>query len=381
MAVQDIEAIDREIATRTEKVGAMSASMVELDAHLGLEHVRRYAPTGVTAKRWSEVEELIARLWEYLGSTTSILDSARAVRARRSKVSEADLAELTRLLFGRPLELSRQRIPMAERSITGRAEMVEFAGLTQLADQMRTDYRAVVEFLDSVERVNSSILQRLGPTQDRLAAAGVATPRELADLLTVSATDPLSLTPEDVEKRLSVIEREVERRATELAELAALRADWPRSLAETATRLDALREGTDRGLAARTRVEQSILSGPLPPHVDAEPALRAGLATLTRPDPAELRALRQRIDAALRAAGEQEELAQGLLDRRDELAGRLTAYQAKAARLGLAEDPDLLASGRIAAGLLSRRPCDLRSVTRAIADFQGLIAEKQGATT
>jgi hypothetical protein len=30
--------------------------------------------------------------------------------------------------------------------------------------------------------------------------------------------------------------------------------------------------------------------------------------------------------------------------------------------------------------LLSRRPCDLRAVTRAIADFQNLIAEKQGVT-
>jgi hypothetical protein len=55
-------------------------------------------------------------------------------------------------------------------------------------------------------------------------------------------------------------------------------------------------------------------------------------------------------------------------------------YQAKAARLGLAEDSDLLACGRIASGLLSRYPCDLQAVTRAIADFQNLIAQKQGAT-
>ena len=63
-----------------------------------------------------------------------------------------------------------------------------------------------------------------------------------------------------------------------------------------------------------------------------------------------------------------------------ELAGRLSVYQAKAARLGLAEDSDLLASGRIAAGLLSRTPCDLQAVTRAITAFQNLMAQKQGAT-
>ena len=91
--------------------------------------------------------------------------------------------------------------------------------------------------------------------------------------------------------------------------------------------------------------------------------------------------VRRRVEAALRVVGEQEELAQGLLDRRNELSGRLSAYQAKAARLGLAEDSDLLATGRIAAGLLSRKPCDLRAVTRAISDFQNLIVQKQGTTT
>ena len=74
------------------------------------------------------------------------------------------------------------------------------------------------------------------------------------------------------------------------------------------------------------------------------------------------------------------QLAQGLLDRRTELKGRLKAYEAKAARLGLAEDPDLLSSRRIATGLLSRRPCDLRAVTRAIVDYQQMLAEKREKT-
>jgi hypothetical protein len=36
-----------------------------------------------------------------------------------------------------------------------------------------------------------------------------------------------------------------------------------------------------------------------------------------------------------------------------------------------------LASSRIAAGLLSRRPCDLRAVTRAITDYQQLLVKKR----
>jgi hypothetical protein len=127
----------------------------------------------------------------------------------------------------------------------------------------------------------------------------------------------------------------------------------------------------------RARVERDVVSGPLPVHEDVEPLLRAEFGAMTAPDPAALRSLRHRIAAAQRLAADDEELAQGLLDRRTELKGRLTAYQAKAARLDLGEDRDLLACSRIASGLLHRQPCDLRAVTRAVADYQQLLVEKQ----
>jgi hypothetical protein len=370
------EAIDREIDSRTKDVAAMSTTLIELEGHAGLQHVRRYPPIGVTAQRWAVVEKSLAQLWDDLGRMTSILDSARTVRGRRSNIDDDDRAELTRLLYGRPLEVSRRRIPLAQRTITGPAETVESVGLDDVAQRMQTDYPAVAEFLDAVDKINSLVAEGLAPTQDRLDEAGVAGPKEIDELLTVSAMDPLSLTPQHVEQRIRAIADSVERRSAELAEAAALQANWPDALASITAQLDALRDGTQRAARARARVEQTVLSGPLPVHADAEPELREALASLTAPDPAALRALRQRIDAALRAAGEDEQLAQGLLDRRRELSGRLTAYQAKAARLGMGEDSDLLACGRIAAGLLSRQPCDLRAVTRAISDFQQLIAQK-----
>ena len=79
------DAIDRELASRTKEVTAMSATLIELDNHPGLEHVRRYPPTGVTAQRWVVIEKSLAQLWEDLGRMTTILDSARAVRERGSE--------------------------------------------------------------------------------------------------------------------------------------------------------------------------------------------------------------------------------------------------------------------------------------------------------
>jgi hypothetical protein len=375
------EAIDRELDSRTKEVAAMSTTLIELESHAGLEHVRRYPPTGVTAQRWAVVEKALAQLWDDLGRMTSILDSARNMRGRRSNIDDDDRAELARLLFGRPLEVSRQRIPLGKRTIAGPAETVESVGLDDLARRMQADYPAVAEFFDAVDQINSLVAEGLAPTQDRLDEAGAAGPKEIDELLTVSATDPLSLTPQHVEQRVRAIADSVGRQSTELAELAALQANWPDALASLAVQLDALRDGVQRATRARERVEQTLLSGPLPVHADAEPELRKELASLTAPDPTALKALRQRVDAALRIADEDERLAQGLLDRRRELSGRLVAYQAKAARLGLGEDSDLLACGRIAAGLLSRQPCDLRAVTRAVSDLQQMIAEKGESQT
>jgi hypothetical protein len=369
--------IDRELDSRTREVAAAVATLMELDSHPGLEHVRRYPPTGVTAQRWVVIERALGELWEDVGRMTSILDSAKALRGRRSKPDDDDRAELTRLLRERPLEVSRERIPLAKRVITGPGEAVGYVGLGDMADDMRAAYPAVAEFLDGVEAVNALVVARLGPLQKRLDDAGATGPKQIAELLAVSATDPLSLTTSDVEERVRIIAADVERRSAELAELAELQSNWATAVTATGAQLDALRAAVASAADARTRVEQTVLAGPLPTHENAEPGLRAQLESINTPDPAALRDVRRRIEAALRVAREDEALAQGLLDRRTELKGRLTAYQAKAARLELGEDRDLLASSRIASGLLHRKPCDLRAVTRAVADYRQLLVEKQ----
>jgi hypothetical protein len=202
----------------------------------------------------------------------------------------------------------------------------------------------------------------------------------MAQLLHTCAHDPLALSDNDIDNSVAVIANRVTDIVAEAAELQALQTNWPASMAAAAAKLDELHLAAQQAAQARTHAEQVVLAGAFPVRDDAESGLRAALAALTAPDPTALRALRQRIDDALRAARDDHELAQGLLDRRAELKGRLSAYQAKAARLGLGEDRDLLACGRIASGLLSRRPCDLRAVTRAVADFQQMLAEKRGIT-
>ena len=381
VAVLSADEIDREIDSRTKEVAAMSTTLVELDNHPGLQHVRRYAPTGVTAQRWVAVEKSLAELWDDLGRMTSVLESVRTARSGDSRLDYDERAELTRLLREPSLEVSRHRVPFAERMITDPGETVVYVGLADTAGRMRAAYPAVAEFLDHVDSINSLIAKGLAPSQQKLDDAGVAGPEEIGELLAVSASDPLSLSTREVEERIRVIADHVDRRSAELTELAALRSNWASALTATEARLDAVAAAVEQATAARAEAERTVVTGPIPVHPDPTPGLRAELRSITAAYPAALQSLRKRVESAMRVARDDEELAQGLLDRRTELKGRLTAYQAKAARLGLGEDRDLLAASRTVADLLSRRPCDLRAATRAITDFQHRIAELQERTT
>jgi hypothetical protein len=323
MTVTDMPSREREHAELAEQVADLSATLVELDDHPGLQHVRRYAPTGVTARRWTVVDALLGKLWDDLSCARAHLDSGPTIPVTRDVAVRLD-----RISRGLP---------------------------------------AVVEFLDDVDEVNTRVIGGVAPLLKRLDDRRVAPPDELTALLAVSATDPLSLTLGEVDTRIA-----------DLADVIVLSEDWPRSVEETAGRLDEMRDVRERATAVRARAERAVLTGSLPLPVDHEPDLRAELRSLTPADAVALRSLRRRIDAALLELRRDGELAQGLLDRRDELNGRLRAYEAKAARLGVAEDPELLSSGRIAAGLLSRRPCDLAAVTRAVADYQALLTEMRG---
>ncbi|MFD6161106.1 hypothetical protein ACFWF7_13770 [Nocardia sp. NPDC060256] len=378
--------IDRELARRASEADSIVATLLELDKHPGLNLVRSYPPSGVTEARWLPVRDALALMWEDFGRMRAILDSAQAVRGNRTRLDDGQRAQLTELLRGRPHEVSRTPIPLAERSLTGPSEFVLFVGLADTLDRMRATFPMIAEFLDAVDKVNTRVMSGLAPLQDTLDKAGGVTPQlraigdGIADLLSRSATDPLALTNAEIDARLAELTAAMRREAAVLAELAAVVANWPGAITGARQKLDALQETRERAAQARAKVERAIVSGPLPVLADDVGQLRAQLdAVAANPGAAAaLLELGGRIDIASSAAAAAENLAQGLLDRRGELRGRLAAYQAKAARLGVGEDRDLLASHQIAAGLLSRTPCDLAAVTRAVADYQQLIAEKSG---
>ncbi|WP_433761848.1 hypothetical protein [Nocardia sp. CA-135398] len=381
--------IDAELTTRTIEFDAITATLLELDKHPGHTLLQRYPPTGGTEQRWLSVRAALALMWEDYSRLQIILDSARKVRGARTRLDDGERAELTRLLRGRPYEAARTPIPMAQRSLTGPAEEVLFVGLADTVDRMRATFPEIAEFFDAVDAVNGRVMSGLAPLQetlDKAGAAGCETAQlraigdGIAELLSRSANDPLALTAPEIDARIAELSEQLRNVATILAELDAVAADWAAAIAETRRRLAALRATRARAAEVRAQVEAKILAGPLPTDEDNTAALEAELDALSPNSVAatDVVRLRMRIADATAGAATAQELAQGLLDRRSELRGRLAAYQVKAARLGVSEDRDVLASNQIAAGLLARRPCDLAAVTRAVADFQQIIGEKSG---
>lgn len=381
--------IDNELASRGREIEAISATLLELDKHPGLVLLRGFPPTGETERRWRPIEQALELMWEDFGRVREILEVAHAIRARRHKPTDADRTELTRLLRDRPHEVSRTPIPMAQRTLTGPTEQVLFVGIADTLDRMRTTFPEIAEFLDAVDAVNSRVLAALTPVQTRLDQFGGVTAelRAIAegvtDLLGRSATDPLALTPDRINSRAAELAQRLDREAQGLAELRELSSDWPAAIARTRSRLDSIGDAVERAARARERAQEKIRTAPLPVPPDETGTLRTELDALAAgpsggPAALSLLELSRRIDAALARAEGAVDLAQGLLDRRAELRGRLAAYQVKAARLGVSEQQDVLSANRIAAGLLDRKPCDLAAATRAITDYQQVIAEVSG---
>ncbi|MFC9897955.1 hypothetical protein ACFVMC_30050 [Nocardia sp. NPDC127579] len=381
--------IDRELADRAQQFEAITATLLELDNHAGLNLVRHFPPTGLTAQRWEPVRQALDLMWEDHGRMKAILDQARTLRGTRSRIDDRSRVELTQLLRGRPYEAGRTPIPMAQRSLTGPSEHVLFVGLADTLARMRDTFPRIAEFLDAVDAVNTRVVAGLGPLQAQVEPVLGVTPEfraiaaDIDALLRSAGTDPLALTADEIAARVAEIGAAVRRQSTVLAEVNAIKADWPAAVAETRTRWEQLRAARDRAATAKADAERRIRTAPLPTRADPTEQFELELSTLAADSgsAAALLGLRERIDRATKAALSDEALAQGLLDRRAELRGRLGGYQAKAARLGIGEDRDVLAAYQIAAGLLTRTPCDLAAVTRAVADYQQLIGEKKAGRT
>jgi ferritin-like metal-binding protein YciE len=259
-----------------------------------------------------------------------------------------------------------------------------------VVSEVETAWNDLFELADPIQaRLKELITAVRGVGDLTLGTATAGVGDEYAALRQEIFADPLGLRApgSTFRGRLESVRGEIEALAGTVAGAADLRAGFEQRIAQLRRVVDRIDETEAAQRAAVREVREKILAGALPAPTELGPALRARLGGLSAlRDRGQWTALSQEatalagaLDAGLAAANRTRAAIAGLLDRREELRGRLAAYRVRAARLGAAENQSLEAYYQAAYEILWTRPCDLAAATKALAGYQKAVLALDGA--
>ena len=396
---QAVTAVGAAVAERD----TIQANLLELDNSFGKRLLAGATLTGATKKRWDAVAADLTTLWETFGAYTAVVDKAAELLGRLRRSAGRELAEISSLLYGTSVQLSRPSPALARGDLTGTGN-TQVTLAAAVADMRRAfaAATAVVTAAEAVWNEAADELQRIG---DQLAAArqqiagldGDALGQALtvaeadhAQLRAVLNGDPLALW-QGGQVDTTRIRRLRERAAEAVAaagKLAALREDANARIAAVAAAVSAAADASRDATAAwdRAAAKIAVMAPQAPPEVGPLTSRLAGLDALKTAGrwtrlAAELDLIEKQAAATTDQCREVERRAGALLDRREELRGLLDAYQARAARLGGAEDTELDARYARARELLWTAPCDLSAATAAVTGYQQAVLALSGRGT
>ncbi|MFG1854640.1 hypothetical protein ACGFJT_22605 [Actinomadura geliboluensis] len=391
------EEVDRTLARLRDERERIGAALLELEAHQGYQLLEGAALTGETRRVQADVQSRAASLWTLFDLYGRAVDAAEELRARHGRPGQAQLAELTRLLTGPSVELPVREVPLERRTLLA-VPSGERLTLRVAVDRMTALYEEIARSVAALDTVWSTLLSRLAEVEaerrgaaELLESLGGTDPEfdrlraELESAAAVVRGDPLALARDGRADtaRLDAIRTGLAGVRRGLAEAERLRDGFADRIRGVAAAVERLREAEAEARAVRDEVLVKIASPALPDLPEAAAVLADRLAAVGAPPRGGWHRLAERIAdleraaaAALERARETTGVIRGLLDRREELRGRLEAYRAKAARLGHAEDAELARIYEQARELLWTSPCDLRKATVSLSGYQRAIMSR-----
>lgn len=375
------EGAEHALRVRAEERDRVSGHLLDLESHTTYRLLKGAALRGETRRRWAAAQESLAVLWTLNDAYRSVLREAEQVRAERERMGADQLARLTELLSGPSVVL-----PPAAGPVSLLPPVDERLTLDETVVRMDVAFGEVTSTLNDIDAVWNVLLPRLDAAEADLRAIG-----DLETLLgenpTLDVAEAPRLRAEVVEDPLGPsVEQELDRLARLLAdrraELELARAAMDGYAARRENLIAALDEV--RAAESETRLAHGkiVVKIALPPQaqprsrVDELSAALDALDVSAEPWVLRARRLATLEDETRAAAGQARAAAQalhGLLVRRDELRGRLGAFQMMAARKGLAEDPDATRLYERARALLWSAPCDLTRAAAAVDDYRRAI--------
>ncbi len=375
---------------------AIQANLLELDSSFGKQLLAGAPLTGQTKQRWDATTAAMTVLWQLYEAYSAAVD--QAAEAVAGRLGPRELTAITALLTGPSVQLAAAPGPLAGRDLaaTGREELTLAAAVAR----MRRAFTGITEVVAAAEQVWNELAGRLDAVgaelarvtalaatlgDDALTGNLAAAQGKLTRLRDTLNSDPLALWAAGSGQAGTVntlgvdqLRDRVAAAAIRVDELARLRDDAQQRIAAVTAAAATARSAAEDAAAAWQRAAAKIADGELPPPPPGAPDLSARLADLgtllaggrwTRLG-SELDLIEQELAATTAKSKDAERAATALLDRREELRGLLRAYQAKAARMGAAEDPALAGLYDHAHDLLWRSPCDLAAAADAVTGYQ-----------
>lgn len=368
------EEIDLRLRHLSRDVEHSGEALVALELDQTRALLDKSALRGATAAAWAPASAALANAWQAQALLEEHLERMRDLRGRRSRIGRDRLLELRDLIDGRVLVEPGEgggRCSPAELLVRSSAAAAEARRLVETVSQT---WEALVPRLTSA----GATLRGCSDLPDELGATSCAelteARGELARVSDAVANDPLAAAPE----QLAALETDVAAVRDRIERLRDLRADTEPRLEQARDLLVEARRAVDDAreahAAAIEKIAEPAVPAPAPIPGDLADELDQAVSLVRsgawqeggtaverwRARATGVREQARRIEAANRAP----------IAQRDELRRRLGAFQAKAQRLRLLEDPRLAALHARAQRVLHTAPTDLSEAADLVRRYQ-----------
>jgi hypothetical protein len=375
-----------ELARLHEASDRIAANLVELEIDSSRQLLDVSTLTGRSAECWSQASAALTDLWRWQGQLKQLLERAEKLR------SPWRANELRSLLDGESIELTRSDVPLAERDLLGSSEVTVHCTAEELLERMSLAFDQVKTVVARFGDAWNALTPRVTAAQTALdeaqeLAAGLderhrrdldeAAPA-VAGLVTAASVDPLSTAPRDLDRLIESL-REIGR---DLDATAALRREFDARVADARALQASLEATAGEARSAHDEALQkiSVPSAPEPPALpDDLGAQLDEIASLARAGAwrdarHKLDAWTSRTQALLDEARDAVRANRAPIEARNQFRALLEAYQVKAQRLGVVEDPELERVFAHAHESLYTAPTDLALVAQLVRRYQELIS-------
>jgi HPt (histidine-containing phosphotransfer) domain-containing protein len=383
--------LDHRLQRLRDASGRIGANLVELEVDSSRQLLEASGLTGESAARWSAASATLTELWQWHGLLQALVERAAGLRGGR----HAD--ELRALLEGPSIELSITEVPLAERDLLAGPEATERCSPDELLVRMSRAFDQVKAVIAQIGAVWEALIPRLEAARRVLAdSAALAAElgeagrgdldqasHQLAGLSATVSADPLAVAPATVD----AVARSLDAIHADLDASAALKREFDARVAGARSLLDELRRAITDGQAAHREVTVKISVPAAPAALEIGDGVERELAELiTVARGGGWREARRMLDAWTASAHASLEDAQRILaanrapiQARNDFRSLLEAYQVKAKRLGLLEDPAAASIFDQAHEALYNAPTDLALVGQLIRRYQELLSGSPSA--